>query len=233
MSHHEIHRLHRSNWLRASVLGANDGIISTASLILGMLAGGASPQWVLLAGGAGLVAGAISMGAGEYVSVCTQSDIEGADLAKEQEELIRNPEGELLELKAIYIARGLEPELALEVAKQLTEHDALGAHARDELGIHEHTKANPIQAALSSMASFSLGALIPLIVAFILPIFNFSNQIQLICIALLSLLTLVALGALAAFLGGANHWKGAMRVGVGGLLAMLLSGIVGFGLGVS
>lgn len=222
MSHEEIHRAHRVGWLRAAVMGANDGIVSTASLIIGVAAANAAHHDILLAGLAGLVAGAMSMAAGEYVSVSSQADTEAADLAMEQESLDNDYEFEKRELAEIYQGRGLEPKLAMEVAKQLMEHDALGAHARDEIGISEVVTAKPIQAALSSAVTFTVGAALPLITAAF-----FSGALLIPVVAFSSLFFLAVLGGLAAKAGGANIFKGAMRVTFWGALAMLLTAAVG------
>jgi len=222
LKHSEFHRSHRIGWLRAAVLGANDGIVSTASLIIGIAAANASHATIVLSGAAGLVSGAMAMAAGEYVSVCSQSDTENADLAKETKELATEPEHELQELTGIYISRGLEPELALQVATQLTAHDALGAHARDELGITEIMNARPVQAALASACTFAVGASLPLLVALIAP----ASQLIMI-VAILSLAFLAILGALAAKAGGANTWKGTARVAFWGVLAMAATAAVG------
>ncbi len=222
MSHREHHRTERVGWLRASVLGANDGIISTASLVIGVTTAGAGHDAVMVAGMAGLVAGAMSMAAGEYVSVHSQADTEKADLEREKRELQRSPEHELQELQGIYIDRGLEPELALEVAKQLTAHDALGAHARDELGISEVMAARPLQAAWSSAISFSIGAALPLLVAAITP-----DAYKVALIASSSLAFLILLGAVAAWAGGADRTKGAARVLFWGAAAMAATALVG------
>lgn len=222
MSHHEQHRVHRVGWLRAAVLGANDGIVSTASLIIGVAAASATHTNVLLAGVAGLVAGAMSMAAGEYVSVSSQSDTEAADLEQERLSLEQNFEMEKVELAHIYESRGLESGLAIQVAEQLMAHDALGAHARDEIGISHVVTAQPIQAALSSAATFTLGAALPLIVAWAFP------GPQLIAIvAVASLVFLAGLGALAARTGGASIAAGALRVTFWGALAMTLTAGVG------
>jgi len=220
--HQEHHHTHRSGWLRAAVLGANDGIVSTASLLLGTAAAHASHDYVLLAGIAGLAAGTMAMAAGEYVSVSSQADTEAADLAIERRGLSEDIEEEHEELAAIYRARGLTPELAQEVARQLMAHDALGAHARDELGISESLRARPLQAALSSGASFAGGALIPLLAFTIAPD---NDQIPLIAGA--ALLFLLLLGAFAARAGGAPIVKGAVRVFVWGALAMAATAAVG------
>ena len=222
LRHSEFHRSHRIGWLRAAVLGANDGIVSTASLIIGFAAAHTSHSTILLSGVAGLVSGAMSMAAGEYVSVSSQSDTENADLAKERNELATEPEHELSELTGIYVHRGLTPDLAEQVAIQLTAHDALGAHARDELGITEMMNARPVQAALASAATFAVGAALPLVVALIAP------QNQLIpCVAIMSLAFLATLGALAAKAGGANVWLGTARVAFWGALAMAATAGVG------
>ena len=222
MRHSEFHRSHRIGWLRAAVLGANDGIVSTASLIIGVAAAHASSNVILLTGVAGLVAGAMSMAAGEYVSVSSQSDTETADLAKERLELATDQENELNELTGIYVGRGLTPDLAEQVAVQLTKHDALGAHARDELGINEVMNARPVQAALTSAATFAVGAALPLLIAYIAPPAN-----TVLYVAVMSLIFLAALGGLAAKAGGASMWKGASRVGFWGALAMLITAGVG------
>lgn len=227
MRHREGHRSHHSGWLRAAVLGANDGIISTASLMMGIAAAQADSSAILLTGVAGLVAGAMSMAAGEYVSVRSQSDAEAADLARETRELEADSAGEHRELEEIYIARGLEPELAREVAKQLMQQDALGAHARDELGITDMFSARPLQAALTSAATFAVGAFIPLLVVLLFPAANLS-----IAIAAVSLVALVVLGGLAAKVGGANLWIGAARVGFWGAAAMALTAAAGHLFGV-
>ncbi|MDH3550553.1 MAG: VIT family protein, partial [Gammaproteobacteria bacterium] len=217
MSHHEVHRAHRVGWLRAAVLGANDGIVSTASLIIGVAAAGAAHADILLAGIAGLVAGAMSMAAGEYVSVSSQSDTEKADLELEKKSLNTDFEFEKLELAEIYQDRGLTPELALQVAEQLMDHDALGAHARDEIGISEMSNARPIQAAFSSAGTFVVGAALPLLVAWLTP----GPQLILL-VALASLFFLALLGGLAARTGGAPVWVGSVRVTFWGALAMAL-----------
>lgn len=222
MRHRERHRSHHSGWLRAAVLGANDGIISTASLMMGIAAAQAESAAVMLAGVAGLVAGAMSMAAGEYVSVCSQADTEAADLAREKHELETDVQGEHRELQEIYVSRGLTRELAHEVASQLTAHDALGAHARDELGITDMMAAKPLQAALTSAATFAVGAAIPLIVAWLLP----AEHLQ-IAIAGVSLVALIFLGGVAAKVGGANIYIGAVRVGFWGAAAMALTSAAG------
>ena len=218
----EQHRTHRIGWLRAAVLGANDGIISTASLVVGIAASHASRGTVLTAGVAGLVAGAMSMAAGEYVSVSSQADTERADLARERKELEEDDEGERRELASIYVERGLDPQLARQVADQLMAHDALGAHARDELGISVNMSARPVQAALASGATFSVGAAMPLLIVLIasekgLVPFVFGT----------SLFFLAGLGLLAGFAGGSPLGKAALRVTFWGALAMGLTAAVG------
>ena len=222
MSHHELHRVHRVGWLRAAVLGANDGIVSTASLIIGVAAASTAHDNILLAGVAGLVAGAMSMAAGEYVSVRSQADTESADLELERRSLEENYDGEKDELAEIYVGRGVEPGLAMQVAEQLMEHDALGAHARDEIGISEIINAQPVQAALSSAATFTIGAALPLIVAWGIPGPNL-----IVAVAVSSLAFLAMLGGLAARAGGAPILVGAGRVLFWGALAMALTAGVG------
>ena len=216
--HIERHRTERIGWLRAAVLGANDGIVSTASLVAGVAAANAASSEILVAGVAGLVAGAMSMAAGEYVSVSSQSDTEQADLARESAEIADDPIAEQRELTAIYVARGLEQVLAEQVAQQLMQHDALGAHARDELGINEAFAAQPIQAALASAASFAVGAALPLAVVLIAP-----APVLVPWIAGTSLGFLALLGGLAARAGGADTLTGALRVTFWGALAMALT----------
>ena len=218
----ERHRTERIGWLRAAVLGANDGIVSTSSLIVGVAASGASRSNVLVAGVAGLVAGAMSMAAGEYVSVSSQSDTEKADLEVEKRELAETPETELKELQGIYMKRGLDPALALQVAQQLTVSGALSAHARDELGISDMTTSRPVQAAFASAGAFSVGAALPLGTAAVVPSGN-----AIMAVSLLSLVFLVALGMLAAQAGGASMIRGAVRVTFWGALAMLFTALVG------
>jgi len=213
--HTEFHRSERIGWLRAAVLGANDGILSTASLILGVAAAGADEAGILVAGAAGLVAGAMSMAAGEYVSVSSQADTEEADLARERHELATDTEHEQAELAAIYVGRGLDSALARQVALQLMAHDALGAHARDELGISEPHRARPVQAALASAATFALGAVLPLLVALLAPAEALAASV-----VGTSLLFLGLLGWLAAHAGGAGAAPGALRVCFWGALAM-------------
>jgi vacuolar iron transporter family protein len=222
MPHQEHHRTHRTQWLRAAVLGANDGVVSTASLLLGVAAAQASRSGILLAGVAGLVAGAMSMAAGEYVSVSSQADTEKADLALEREGIETDIEAEHEELAEIYRERGLEAELARKVADQLMARDALGAHARDELGISESLRARPLQAAAASAASFAVGAAVPLLTAAAAPVVHLGPLV-----AGISLIFLAALGALAARIGGANMVTGAIRVLLWGALAMGLTAGVG------
>ncbi|MFC3114080.1 VIT1/CCC1 transporter family protein [Cellvibrio fontiphilus] len=218
MRHREIHRSHHAGWLRAAVLGANDGIISTASLMMGIAATASDSAAIVLAGVAGLVAGAMSMAAGEYVSVRSQADTEAADLARERHELATDSEAEHRELEEIYVARGLERPLAKEVAKQLMLHDALGAHARDELGITEVMSARPLQAALTSAATFAVGAALPLLALLFVPASLIVHSV-----AGISLLALLILGGVAAKVGGAPVLPGALRVGFWGAAAMLLT----------
>jgi len=218
----ETHFVTRISWLRAAVMGANDGIVSTSSLIIGVAAAGTDRHQILLAGLAGLIAGAMSMAAGEYVSVSSQSDSENADLDREKRELIETPEAELQELADIYRARGLTSELANEVATQLTEHDALEAHARDELGITDLSKARPVQAALASAATFSAGAALPLAAVVFAPL---ESIIWLTTIA--SLLVLALLGLISAKAGGAPVPKAVLRVVLWGSAAMIATAIVG------
>lgn len=230
MRHRERHRTGRIGWLRAAVLGANDGIVSTASLVVGVAAANAARHEILLAGIAGLVAGSLSMAAGEYVSVSSQEDTEQADLAREREELETEPEAEEKELAGIYVHRGLEHDLARQVAQQLMAHDALGAHARDELGLTEQMTARPLQAALASAATFAVGAALPILTVVVAPIAHAS-----IVVAAVSLVCLAALGALAARAGGASPWIGMGRVAFWGAAAMALTAGVGklFGTSVS
>ncbi|PKL74868.1 MAG: hypothetical protein CVV27_18295 [Candidatus Melainabacteria bacterium HGW-Melainabacteria-1] len=222
MRHKERHRSERIGWLRAAVLGANDGIVSTASLILGVAATGAAGNQVLTAGLAGLVAGAMSMAAGEYVSVSSQSDTEAADLAREREELAHDGLAEHLELASIYVSRGLDPVLAKQVAEQLMAHDALGSHARDELGISDLQRARPFQAAWASAMTFALGAALPLLSVWWVP-----SRFLILLVICVSLTCLAVLGGLAARAGGANPGLGALRVTFWGALAMGLTYGVG------
>jgi len=220
--HRESHRSGRTGWLRASVLGANDGILSTGALLLGVASAEASRSAVLTAGVAGLVAGAASMAMGEYVSVSSQKDAERAERAVEAGELERDPAGELTELTGIYEARGLSKELAAQVAEQLMATDALGAHLRDELGQNEVTRARPFEAAWTSFFSFALGAVIPLGVAALA-----SDALRGLAVAIATFVGLLGLGALAARLGGASIARGSLRVGIGGAAALALTFVVG------
>ena len=222
MPFQERHRTERIGWLRAAVLGANDGIVSTASLVLGVAAAQATGHDILVAGVAGLVAGAMSMAAGEYVSVSSQADTEQADLSLETRELAADPAGEIAELTAIYEQRGLDPSLAKQVADQLMAHDALAAHARDELGISDSFRARPVQAALASSGSFAVGAAMPLLTVVLAP-----GAYLIATVAGSSLIFLAALGGLAAFVGGADATRGAVRITFWGALAMALTAGVG------
>ena len=222
MRHIERHRTQRIGWLRAAVLGANDGIVSTASLVLGVAAAGANSQGILVAGVAGLVAGAMSMAAGEYVSVSSQADTERADLARESKELAANPEQEHAELTAIYVKRGLDAALASKVATQLTQHDAIGAHARDELGISDALAARPVQAALASAGTFAVGAVLPLLVVLLFPL-----SALMWAVSGSSLLFLALLGSVAARAGGASVTTSAVRVTFWGALAMAITAGIG------
>jgi len=222
MRHSEFHRTHRVGWLRAAVLGANDGIVSTASLIVGVAAAESDKGGVLVAGIAGLVAGAMSMAAGEYVSVSSQSDTEGADLTRERDELATEPEKEHAELAAIYLARGLEEDLAKEVATQLMAKDAIGAHARDELGISDTLSARPVQAALASAGTFAVGAALPLLLVPLVP-----TPSLVWAVSGASLVFLAFLGGLAARAGGSPVFKSVVRVTFWGALAMALTAGVG------
>jgi len=220
--HGERHRTDRIGWLRAAVLGANDGLISTGSLVVGVASAGAQETAVLLAAVAGLVSGALSMAAGEYVSVSSQADTERADLAKERRELATYPEAERIELIRIYTGRGLSPDVATQVADQLTAKDALGTHAREELGIHETMQARPLQAAVASAASFALGATPPTLLAAILP-----ARMLTLGVVGVSLGLLLVLGGVAASLGGASIPRGALRVGGWGAAAMGVTAVAG------
>lgn len=222
MDAQEKHYSQRIGWLRAAVLGANDGIVSTASLVVGVAAAQTGRSSVLIAGVAGLMAGALSMAAGEYVSVSSQADTERADLARERVELQDSPERELAELQRIYVERGLDSQLAARVAEQLMARDALRAHARDELGLSEVHTARPVQAAFASAATFTVGAALPLLAAALVP----ASRI-IVTVAASSLLALAALGALAAQVGGSSKWRGALRVTFWGVLAMMLTALVG------
>ncbi|MBI1340291.1 VIT family protein [bacterium] len=220
--HRERHTVDRTNWLRAAVLGANDGVVSTASLIIGVAAAGAARGEILLTGVAGLVAGAMSMAAGEYVSVSSQADTESADLARETRELDEDPAGELRELAGFYVKRGLTPDLARQVAAQLTEHDALGAHAREELNIVEITQARPVQAALTSAATFSSGAAMAILPAIIAPLHLIPPLV-----AGCGLVALAGLGAASARVGRAPMLRPVLRVTLWGALAMAVTAAVG------
>jgi VIT1/CCC1 family predicted Fe2+/Mn2+ transporter len=228
MRHIEKHRTHRIGWLRAAVLGANDGIVSTASLVLGVAAAGASAKSILIAGVAGLVAGAMSMAAGEYVSVSSQSDTERADIEKERKELAADPKHEHEELAAIYVGRGLDATLATEVSAQLMKHDALGAHARDELGISETLTARPVQAAIASAITFAVGAALPLLVVMVVP-----NSALMWIVSISSLIFLGLLGSIAARVGGTSMVTSAIRVTFWGGSAMALTAGVGALFGVA
>lgn len=222
-SHHtEQHVIHRTGWLRASVLGANDGIISVTSLVLGMAASGAHSQTLLVTAVAGLISGAISMAAGEYISVKSQSDIEETDLKTEAIELKNNPHLELKELTQIYISRGLTPELAHQVAVKLSEHNALEAHARDEIGINDMTSAKPLQAALSSAVSFSIGAVLPLLAIY----FSSEHSLQ-SSVMIVGVMSLALLGAISSYFAGTSLIRGSVRVTAWGILAMLFSSWIG------
>jgi VIT1/CCC1 family predicted Fe2+/Mn2+ transporter len=220
--HSENHLVSRIGWLRAAVLGANDGIVSTASLIMGVASASAGSAQIVVAGAAGLVAGAMSMAAGEYVSVSSQSDTEAADLARERRELETQPEAELAELTAIYLRRGLTADLARKVAEQLTSHNALDTHARDELGIVEHMAARPVQAALTSALTFAVGAALPLLLVVIAP-----PSVLVYAVPIASLAFLAVLGAIGARVGGANVAKATVRVTFWGALAMAITAGIG------
>lgn len=224
--HREQHRSERTGWLRAAVLGANDGLVSVGSLVLGVAASQASPSGVLIAGISAWIAGAMSMAAGEYVSVSSQADTEKADLEMERRELDRHPEREHQELSAIYVKRGLDPELADQVATQLMEHDALEAHARDEIGISDTLSAKPLQAAWASALSFSLGVAPPLLTLWLVP-----THLAVPIVFVVSLIALAVLGAAGAWTGGANIGKGTLRVLFWGAIAMLVTAGVGALLG--
>ncbi|ESS73798.1 hypothetical protein MGMO_10c00200 [Methyloglobulus morosus KoM1] len=240
MRHSEFHRAHRIGWLRAAVLGANDGIVSTTSLVIGVAAAHADFHAILVSGTAGLVAGAMSMAAGEYVSVSSQVDTERADLRREERELAENHPHEVNELKAIYIDRGLEPDLAQQVAEQLMAHDALAAHARDELGLTEITAARPLQAALISALTFSLGALLPLLMVLFFPYLPVANINQIVIdltgldtmpliatVGSISLFSLILLGGVSALTGGASVFTAISRVTFWGMLSMGITASVG------
>jgi VIT1/CCC1 family predicted Fe2+/Mn2+ transporter len=222
MRHIERHRTEHIGWLRAAVLGANDGLISTASLVVGVAASGAERSAILIAGIAGVVAGAMSMAAGEYVSVSSQADTEQADLTRERRELATEPAAERTELTNIYVERGLTPDLAAQVTEQLMAKDALAAHARDELGLSAATTARPLQAALASALSFAVGAIWPVVVSLVVPRALFGTLVT-----ATALMLLAVLGAVAARVGGAATWRGAIRVTFWGALAMAASALVG------
>jgi vacuolar iron transporter family protein len=222
----EVHRGGRAGWLRAAVLGANDGILSTAGLVVGVASAGTDQTTIAIAGVAGVVAGALSMAAGEYVSVSSQSDIDHSDLALEVLELAEDPEGELAELAGIYLDRGLSAELAMAVATELTAHDALGAHARDELGLAEHRRARPLQAAGTSAIAFFSGAVLPLAAIWLSP-----DAARVWITAAVTLIALGALGAVGAWLGGAPKGRAAFRVMLWGVLAMTATGLIGWAVG--
>lgn len=224
----DSHYIHRSNWIRAAVLGANDGIISVSSLVIGVVSAGADKDSVILAGLAGLVAGALSMAAGEYVSVSSQTDIEKADIERERQELKEMPEIELEILTQIYERRGLKKETALQVAKEFTEHDALATHVRDELGINEINQANPLQAAFASGASFTFGALLPLLVILFAPLHNLEYVLY-----AFTIVALLILGVVSAKAGGSSMKKAAVRIMIWGTIAMGLSALVGYIFGVN
>jgi VIT1/CCC1 family predicted Fe2+/Mn2+ transporter len=226
--HHETHRSTRSGWLRAAVLGSNDAIVSTASLMMGVAASHATKDAVFITGMAGLVAGAMSMAAGEFVSVSSQRDAESADIAKEKQELASSPEAELHELAGIYRSRGLSKDLALEVAQQLSAHDQLKAHLRDELGIEEETRAQPFQAAWISAVSFALFALLPILALLVSP-----DGHRMPTIAAVTLVSLASLGALGGKLAGAPMLRASLRVTMGGALAMAITSGIGHLLGVT
>lgn len=225
--HPEPHFSNRNNWLRATVLGANDGLISTASLLMGVAAAGSSEQTLILTGVASLIAGAISMAAGEYVSVSSQADTEKADLAKEAYELMHNPDNELKELTQIYQSRGLDADLAAKVAKALTKHDALQAHARDEIGLNEDLSANPLQAALASAASFVMGAILPLFCVYVTP-----QPMRITALWIATLVGLALLGMLSAYLGGANKMLAMARVVIWGVVALAATSLIGHFFGI-
>ena len=227
-SQREMHRSGRAGWLRAAVLGSDDAIVSTASLMIGVAASSAPKVAILVAGVAGLVAGAMSMAVGEYVSVSSQRDAEQADIGLEKQELATEPQAELQELATIYVKRGLEPDLAMKVAEQLSAHDRLGAHMRDELGIDQTSLARPLQAAWISAASFASFAIVPIVALLVAPV-----ALRIPMIAAFSLASLAALGAFGGHLGGAPLGRAALRVTIGGALAMTVTALIGKILGVS
>ena len=224
--HHEHHKSDRIGWLRAAVLGANDGVISVSSIMLGVTSAHASHSSILLSGVAGLTAGAMSMAAGEYVSVHSQADTEAAERAREESELASHPDAEHEELAQIYVRRGLDHCLATQVSSALMRHDSIGAHLQDELGITEETNAKPVQAALASAASFTAGAALPLVIALLVPEFHATTFI-----VLGSLLTLALLGGLASYVGGSSIWKGSLRVTFWGAFAMAVTAGIGAAIG--
>jgi VIT1/CCC1 family predicted Fe2+/Mn2+ transporter len=224
--HGEAHRSGRAGWLRAAVLGADDGIVSTASLMIGVAASSASRGTVLVAGVAGLVAGAMSMAAGEFVSVSSQRDSEDADMRIEERELKEDPKGELKELAQIYRRRGLDADLAMKVAEQLSRHDRLAAHMRDELGLVEESRARPLQAALVSAASFASLAVLPILTLVVVP-----ESVRIVSMAAMSLVSLAVLGALGGYAGGAPKLRAALRVALGGAVAMASTALIGHLLG--
>ncbi len=223
-----VHYIHRSNWLRAAVLGANDGILSTASIAIGVAAASGARESIVLAALAGMVAGALSMAAGEYVSVSSQTDIERADIAREEQELAERPEQELRKLARVYEERGLSKDTAMQVARELTAHDALGAHVRDELGITEITRANPVQAALASGAAFTAGGILPLMVTLFLPLHTMEYSLYAFAILFLGLL-----GGVAAKAGGAGVKRAVTRITLWGSVAMILTALVGYWFGIN
>lgn len=222
------HYVHKSNWLRAAVLGANDGILSTASIAIGVAAASSTREPVILAAMAGLVAGALSMAAGEYVSVSSQTDLERSDIEREKQELQDDPEGELNYLAAIYEKRGLKPKTAMQVAIELTEKDALAAHVRDELGINEFNQANPIQAALASALSFMVGGILPLLVSVFFPLPSLEKWLY-----VLSIVFLAVMGGVSARTGGSKIWKAILRITFWGTIAMGMTALVGYLFGVT
>lgn len=224
----ENHYIHRSNWLRAAVLGANDGILSTASIAVGVAAATELREPIILATLAGLVAGALSMAAGEYVSVSSQTDVEKADIERERQELEEMPELELQRLAEIYVQRGLKEETALTVAKEMTAHDALGAHVRDELGINEISQAKPIQAALASGGAFTAGGILPFLVTLFVPLDGMEYILY-----ITATLFLMLLGAIAAKTGGSNIWKAVIRITFWGTIAMGLTALAGYIFGIN
>ena len=226
--HREVHRSGRSGWLRAMVLGSNDAIVSTASLMIGVAASSASRDAIVVAGAAGLVAGSMSMAVGEFVSVSSQRDAERADIERERQELGDEPQAELGELVMLYEKRGLDKDLATKVAEQLTAYDPLGAHVRDELGIEDGARARPFQAAWTSAVSFAVFATVPIVALLVAP-----PALRIPVVAAVSLVSLAALGAVGAYLGGASLWRAALRVSIGGVLAMAITAVIGRIVGVA